>query len=691
LRSGLLSGTGEPANQLPATTTVFDERDLPYQTTDAESRVTRLNYQPNGTLAQVIDGNGHSTGYAPDDFDRLKILTHADSTTEQFLYDPTSNLTRKTTRAAQPINFTYDDRSRLRSRASPSETATFLYDLGGRMTHAQNSAATLDFGYDARDQLKTETTNIPGLATQIVQHDYDPAGNRTRLTYPDGVYVDYVYDELNRLEILRDDHAVDQVTYVYDELSRIHTMLRASGVLSTFAYDRASRVKTISHDSPTAGVLEALTYDYNPNGTIQHMTDHNGLHVFGYDHTQQLTSVDYPSASPFPDITYNYDGAGNRLSTVTSAGTVAYVPNALNEYTSVGGVSQTYDSNGNLTADGTNTYTFDAENRMVSAGTPSGAATYSYDPFMRRTKKTLTGVTNYFLWTGSTLLSEYDGVPTRSVRYVRDRSLSPVQVGYGPGLSEPRHDAHVDHLETLRTMSDPSGAASWGSNFDAFRGALPSILGVVTVAARLPGHESDGETGLDYSRARYYSPGAGRFVGPDPLGQMAERVSLSTARLNGYQYAYDNPTGLLDPFGLETVVITVRSWGVGSHSAVYADHGVDDQPMLYDPAGSYSPPSGEPRGSGDSFSGSDADVAAYRRYHESTGDTVEMTVLPTTAAQERAIAARAEELGGVQPFQCTAAVSSAIGGVCGIGNHVLPGFLADDAKHAAQSGQCRAK
>jgi hypothetical protein len=90
-------------------------------------------------------------------------------------------------------------------------------------------------------------TNLPGLPTQIVQHDYDPAGNRTRLTYPDGVYVDYVYDELNRLKILRDDHAVDQVTYVYDELSRIHTMLRASGVLSTFAYDRASRVKTISH------------------------------------------------------------------------------------------------------------------------------------------------------------------------------------------------------------------------------------------------------------------------------------------------------------------------------------------------------------------------------------------------------------------------------------------------------------
>jgi YD repeat-containing protein len=48
-----------------AATTIFDERDLPYQNTDAESRVTRLDCQPNGTLAQVTDGNGHTTGYAP--------------------------------------------------------------------------------------------------------------------------------------------------------------------------------------------------------------------------------------------------------------------------------------------------------------------------------------------------------------------------------------------------------------------------------------------------------------------------------------------------------------------------------------------------------------------------------------------------------------------------------------------------
>src|SRR5262249_40631576 len=148
----------------------------------------------------------------------------------------------------------------------------------------------------------------------------------------------------------------------------------------------------------TAGVLESLTYDYNPSGTIHDMTDHTGLHVFGYDKTYQLTSVDYPDASPFPDISYHYDNAGNRTSTVTSAGTVTYTPNAVNEYTSVGSVPQAYDVNGNLTSDGVNTYTFDAESRLVSATTASGIVTYAYDPLMRRAKKGVAGASQYFVW-----------------------------------------------------------------------------------------------------------------------------------------------------------------------------------------------------------------------------------------------------------------------------------------------------
>jgi len=529
--------------ELRATATIFDERNLPYQTTDAESRVVRLNYHPNGTLAEVVDGNGHSTDYAPDDFDRLKTITHEGGTTEQFLYDPAGNLTRKTTRAGQHIDFGYDDRNRLRSRTSPTETATFAYDLGGRMTNAANSGATLVFAYDERDQLTSESTTIPGLSTQVVAHQYDAAGNRTRLTYPDGAYVDYVYDELDRLKILRDDASVDQVTYSYDELSRVKHMLRASGVTSDFTYDRASRVKTILHDSPVAGVLESLAYNYSASGSIEDMTDHNGLHVFGYDATYQLTSVDYPAASPFPDITYNYDDAGNRTSTVTSGGTVAYVANALNQYTSVGGVAQTYDLNGNLTSDGTNTYGFDAETRMNSSTTSSGSVSYLYDAFMRRTKKTVAGTATHFLWSRDQLVAEHDASHVRQARYVVGPSHAPLQIGYGAGLLEPRGDVHADHLEAPLTISDTASMRVWHSDFDAFGDRHVDPLSTVELNVRLPGQYLDSESGLHYNRYRYYIVANGRYLSPDPIGQYGG--------VNLFSYANSNPLAVTDFLGLD--------------------------------------------------------------------------------------------------------------------------------------------
>ncbi|MGJ7518214.1 RNase A-like domain-containing protein, partial [Pseudomonas baetica] len=51
----------------------------------------------------------------------------------------------------------------------------------------------------------------------------------------------------------------------------------------------------------------------------------------------------------------------------------------------------------------------------------------------------------------------------------------------------------------------------------------------------------DTESGLHYNRHRYYQPGSGRYLTPDP-------VKLAGG-LNAYQYTR-NPTGWVDPLGL---------------------------------------------------------------------------------------------------------------------------------------------
>jgi RHS repeat-associated protein len=50
------------------------------------------------------------------------------------------------------------------------------------------------------------------------------------------------------------------------------------------------------------------------------------------------------------------------------------------------------------------------------------------------------------------------------------------------------------------------------------------------------------ETGLDYMRARYYSPEQGRFTEADPIGAAGD--------LNLYRYAGNDPVDFSDPSGL---------------------------------------------------------------------------------------------------------------------------------------------
>jgi hypothetical protein len=132
---------------------------------------------------------------------------------------------------------------------------------------------------------------------------------------------------------------------------------------------------------------------------------------------------------------------------------------------------------------------------------------------------------------------------------------------------------------------------------------------------------------------------------------------------NFYPYVLNEPTNAVDPFGLRTqVMIVYDSYlgvTIGGHSAVYIDNGTD--PILYDPAGSYS--ASKQCGSGNACSDQEADVTKFKKFHEAAGSIVKVFIFDTTPAQEAQIAARIGNHGGAGAFQCTTSVIDVLSGI----------------------------
>lgn len=72
------------------------------------------------------------------------------------------------------------------------------------------------------------------------------------------------------------------------------------------------------------------------------------------------------------------------------------------------------------------------------------------------------------------------------------------------------------------------------------------------VRQHFTGKERDGETGLDYFLARYYSSSAGRFTSPDPIF-ISDKQTYNPQLWNLYNYVGNNPLNATDPTGMELV------------------------------------------------------------------------------------------------------------------------------------------
>jgi RHS repeat-associated protein len=266
----------------------------------------------------------------------------------------------------------------------------------------------------------------------------------------------------------------------------------------------------------------------------------------GYDTLDRLIRVRH-SRDELPE-SFAHDPAGNLL---MQDGTG---PSRIkgNRLLMQGDRHYDYDAFGNLIRERRGTahklvteYRYDCQHRLIGLTRPDGkTASYQYDAFGRRIRKTVDDVTTEFFWQGDHLVAESSPNEYRSYVY-EPGTFRPLAMldGKGPKKACPFY-YQLDHLGTPLELTDYSGEIVWSAQYDAY-----GKVAALTLAAddyldqplRFQGQYFDAESGLHYNRHRYYDPRLGRYLTPDP-------VKLAGG-INQYQYT-PNPTGWVDPLGL---------------------------------------------------------------------------------------------------------------------------------------------
>ncbi len=477
------------------------------------SLVERFSYTEMGNVRYHTNFNGV---IITNQYDLLNRLTNRVSGSYQVQYSYTTNGQRQTMiDASGTTTYTYDNRDRLRTNATPQGTVFYAYNANGSVTNiwsSTTSGVNLRYGYDSLSRI----TNVLANGNAAADYSFDAVGNLQKISYGNGVTNRYQYDSLNRLTNLTwklSGAARGDFSYLLGLTGNRTNLLETVDVIS--------RTNTWKFDS-----LYRLTNE------ISRATSDSGTNVYAYDAVGNRLTRNVTGFAALTNQTFNFDN-NDRLDNDSNTNTT----------------SAWFDANGNTTNYG-GAYQYDVENRLTNAN--SGAVQIFYNGDGHRVKKITASSTTLYL-VDSRNPSGYAQVLEELTVSGGTTNLSKIY-NYGLDLISQKDSGGTvyyfgyDGHGSTRFLLNGSGNVSQTFAYDAYGTMIASNAAPATVYL-YAGEQFDSNLGFYYLRARYLNQNVGRFQTSDSYdGYNEDPLSL-----HKYLYCGANPVNHIDPSGTDFI------------------------------------------------------------------------------------------------------------------------------------------
>lgn len=376
---------------------------------DGTSR--RYEYNSKGMLLKEFNERNNPTTYEYNSHNRLKSVTHADSTVVNLEdvasqtsnepqapdiklksagFNPTQISDRVVDARSIETQFTTDFMGYVTNvKDAQGKITKIEKDIEGKtkkITHPDNTVIEFTYNEETNDLISTKNVtlnltqsqqfnqygqmlNSTNSSNQTTTNTYDNlTGLLTKQTASNGSFVSYTYNSKGLMlsKIINNGATSINTTYEYDSAGNLTKKIDNSGKFVNYVYDAAGNVlQTISSSDGTTQIIITKTYDsFNRIKSVK--SPKNEITSYDYLPTGQLSKITDPTSN---QTHYEYDVKGRLAKKVTPEGyehQFAYDGN--------NNKTQEVDPNGNV-----KNYEYNNLNLLTKAQLPDDTILYTYD------------------------------------------------------------------------------------------------------------------------------------------------------------------------------------------------------------------------------------------------------------------------------------------------------------------------